>query len=240
MTFATFYDIFKIYFERFGERMDRQQILTNINEASIQKMIPCFKPITKRYNSGDTIITYNGSNQNRIAVLESGSAKLEAINIEGDIFRLESYQAGDVFGELFTIPLSTYEYIVTAEDKCRVIYIDYAHVMAPCDHVCPHHTQLISNLFIMTAQKTQELSFHLSVLNQHSTRDKLLCYLKSIQLGKGISYGNEFEIPLTLSKLAEYLRVDRSAMTREIKAMKEEGILDSSQRTFKLLIPPAL
>ena len=217
--------------------LKKRELLDGISRAALEKMIPCFRPIIRRYAKDEEILTYSGEEQRklpRIAVLETGRAKLEMLDVEGDIFRLESYESGDVFGELFTLPISSNEYIVTAEENCRVIYIDYMHVITPCEHVCSFHTQLISNLFVMTAQKTQELSFHLSVLHQHTIREKLLCYLRFIRSTKEQEPDRPFEIPMTLSKLAEYLCVDRSAMMRELKAMKKDGILDSTQRTFTL------
>ena len=217
--------------------MKKRELLDGISRAALEKMIPCFRPIIRRYGKDETILSYSGVEMQplkHIAVLESGRAKLEMLDIEGDLFRLESYESGDVFGELFTLPIHSNEYIVTAEDNCRVIYIDYNHVITPCEHVCNWHTQLISNLFVMTAQKTQELSFHLSVLHQHSIREKLLCYLRFIRVANETESGEPFEIPMTLSKLADYLCVDRSAMMREIKSMKKAGLLESTQRTFKL------
>ena len=217
--------------------MKKRELLDGISRAALEKMIPCFRPIIRRYGRDETILSYSGEEMQPlkyIAVLESGRAKLEMLDIEGDLFRLESYESGDVFGELFTLPIHSNEYIVTAEDNCRVIYIDYNHVITPCEHVCSFHTQLISNLFVMTAQKTQELSFHLSVLHQHSIREKLLCYLRFIRVANGTESGDPFDIPMTLSKLADYLCVDRSAMMREIKSMKKDKLLDSTQRTFRL------
>ena len=212
----------------------RKELLDDISIASLERMIPCFRPIIRRYRKGDTILTYDGSEQHFIAVLQHGSAKLEVLNAEGDIFRLESYEEGDVFGELFTLPLHANEYIVTAEDACRVIYVDYKHVITPCEHICHHHTQLISNLFVMTAQKTQELSLHLSILNQRSIREKLLSYLRFMRGSSGAQGDQEFSVPMSLTKLADYLCVDRAAMMREIKSLKDEGLLDSNQRAFRL------
>ena len=215
--------------------MKRRELLDNISMDALEKMIPCFRPIVRRYKKDEEIITYSGEEEKQhIAILQQGRAKLEVLNIDGEVFRLESYENGDVFGELFTLPINSNEYIVTAEEDCRVIYLDYTHVITPCEHICPFHTQLISNLFIMTAQKTQELSFHLSVLHQHSIREKLLCYLRYVRVASEKSIGEYFEIPMTLSKLADYLCVDRSAMMREMKSMKNDKLLNSSQRTFCL------
>lgn len=215
--------------------MKRRQLLDNISMEALEKMVPCFRPVVRRYKKDEEILTYSGEeDKQRIAVLRQGRARLEVLDIEGNMFRLESFESGDVFGELFTLPINSNEYIVTAEENCHVIYLDYTHVITPCEHICPFHTQLISNLFIMTAQKTQELSFHLSVLHQHSIREKLLCYLRYVRVASEAQVGDTFELPMTLSKLADYLCVDRSAMMREMKSMKNDGILSSNQRTFCL------
>jgi CRP-like cAMP-binding protein len=215
--------------------MKKRGFLDDISLESLQQMVPCFQPNVKNYRKGDTILTYGDSSGERIAVLSEGRARLDVLTPEGDAFRLESIEEGEVFGEMFSLPLDACTYIVRAETDCRVIYLDYQHVITPCFRLCPHHTQLISNLFVMAAQKTQALSFHLSILNQHTTRDKLLCYLRYARHGVPSSADGSFEIPISLSSLAEYLGVDRSAMMREIRAMKADGLLESDRRTFRLL-----
>ena len=215
--------------------MQKASLLDRITPESLQKMIPCFKPLIKRYGKGETILSYEDGAPTHVAVLLKGSARLEVINTEGDAFLLEQYKEGDVFGELFTLALDSAAYLVTALEPAQVVFIDYQHIITPCEVSCPHHTQLISNLFLMTAQRTQELSLHLSLLNQPSTREKLLAYLRFARSQAGAEGAAPFQIPLTLSQLAEYLRVDRSAMSREIKAMKEAGLIEAEKRVFRLL-----
>ena len=215
--------------------MKKKGFLDDISLESLQQMVPCFQPNIKNYRKGDTILTYDGDPGARIAVLSEGRARLDVLTPEGNSFRLESIEEGDVFGEMFSLPLDSCTYLVRAETGCRVIYLDYQHVITPCFRLCPHHTQLISNLFVMAAQKTQVLSFHLSILNQHTTREKLLSYLRYTRHGVPAAADGSFEIPMSLSSLAEYLGVDRSAMMREIRAMKEDGILEGGRRTFRLL-----
>ena len=219
---------------------ERRQFLDHIETNELEKMVPCFHPLTRRYKKGEKILTYSGEGTDEremhVAILHNGTAHLEVLDANGDVFNLETYHNGDVFGELFTLPINSNEYTVYADDACRVIYLDYNHVITPCEHSCRHHSQLISNLLIMTAQKTQELSFHLSILNQRTIRDKLLVYLKYVRTQCQVTGTAEFEIPMSLSCLAGYLCVDRSAMMRELKSMKTEGLLHSNQRKFELYI----
>lgn len=215
--------------------MKKINIIHKISQESIGKMVPCFKPIYKRYRAGETILSYSYEEVRKVALLKSGAAKLEILNSDGEAFLIEYYSSGDIFGEFFSLPIENYEYIVTAIQPCEVIYIDYEHIIRPCVNLCEHHSQLISNLFIMSAQKAQELSLHISILSQSNIRNKLMAYLN---YARGVSPTDNdgfFRIPMKLVDLAKYLHVDRSAMMREIRQMKADGIIDGKSRMFKLL-----
>lgn len=205
-----------------------------ISSESISKMIMCFQPQYKKYQRGETILTYSDKIAN-VAVLLSGKARLYYLDSDGNSSLLEVYEEGDIFGEVFSLPLEGYEYLVTADTRCKVVYIDYNHIISPCYKSCPHHSQLINNLFIMAAQKSQELSFHISILNQHTTRNKLMAYLYHARNTCGVTGTQSFELPISLGQLAEYLCVDRSAMMREIRNLKKDGLINSDRRTFALL-----
>lgn len=212
--------------------MERRRILDDISNSSLMQIIPCFKPVFKDYEKGETILTYEAVIPKHIAVVITGGAKLEMLNENGEEFFLESYRPGDIFGELFSLPLDNFAYIVTAETDCKVMYVDYDHVITPCQEGCAHHSQLISNLFMMTAQKSQELALRLSIMNQPSIRSKLMTYLKHI---RSISEEEEFTIPISLSQLADYIRVDRASMMRELKSMKDDGLIQGKARHFTIL-----
>jgi len=214
--------------------MRKVRFLDNISAESIDKMLPCFKPVFKNFQAGETILTYS-DNPQQVAVLLQGSAKLYFSDIEGDYGLLETYKEGDLFGDVFSLPLSGYEYTVTAVTDCHVVFISYDHILHPCCHVCEHHSQLINNLFLMTTQRSQELSLHINILGQPTTRKKLLTYLQFIQAGNGAGEGEPFEIPMSLGSLSEYLCVERTAMMREIRKMNEDGIVESNRRQFRLL-----
>lgn len=214
--------------------MKKRYFTDDISTESLEKTLVCFDPEFRSYERGETVLTYSDE-AGRIGILLYGSAKLYYIDESGDTSLLESYHRGDVFGEMFSLPLQDFEYIVTAEEKCRVIYIDYKHLITPCEKSCEHHSALINNMFIMTAQRSQELSLHISFLNQHTTRKKLLAYFKYCQTSCGGTAGHPFEIPCSLGALAEYLCVDRVAMMKEIGRMKKDGLITSNRRQFILL-----
>ncbi|MGN0658005.1 MAG: Crp/Fnr family transcriptional regulator [Emergencia sp.] len=214
--------------------MKKRIFTEGISAESLDQMIICFDPLFRSFSAGETILAYSDSPEH-IGILLEGDATLHYIDEQGDSSMLEVYGSGDIFGEIFSLPLDNYEYIVSAQTDCRVIFISYDHLITPCEKACAHHSRLISNLFLMTAQKSQELSLHISFLSQHTTRKKLLAYLHYARSLSGASRSQPFEIPMTLGGLAEYLCVDRTAMMREIRLLKQDGVLDSDRRRFRLL-----
>ncbi len=213
--------------------MKKRYFADSISQDSLKKMTLCFNPQHRTYAPGETILAYSEELEH-IGILLSGTAKLYYIAENGDSSLMENYRKGDLFGEPFSLPLENYEYIVTAESPCHVIFIQYQHLVTPCEKSCQHHSQLINNLFIMAAQKSQELSLHISILSQHTTRKKLLACLRYIQTASGAGPGESFEIPCSLGDLAEYLAVERTAMMREIRNLKKDGLIDSERRRFVL------
>lgn len=210
--------------------MKKYFISDGISEDSIEKMLCCFQPQFKAYKQGETIMRYSDKIE-KIGLVTEGCAQLYGFDIDGDARLLETYGEKDLFGELFYLPMENFEYIIEATTDCKVVFISYQHIISPCEKVCSHHSQLINNLFLMAAEKSQSLSLHLNVLNQPTIQKKLLAYLKYVrsQTGK-----NPFVIPMSLSALAEYLCVDRSAMMRELRYMKNTGVLKANRREFFL------
>lgn len=155
--------------------MKKRYFTDNISRDALEKMILCFEPSHRLYQPGETILAYSDG-LDHVGILLSGAAKLSYIAENGDSSLLENYREGDLFGEPFSLPLENYEYIVTAESRCHVVFIQFQHLITPCEKACQHHSQLISNLFVMTAQKSQELSLHINILSQPTTRKKLMTY----------------------------------------------------------------
>lgn len=208
--------------------MKQYNLTSGLSQTSIKQMFRCFQPQLKRFSSGETIFRY-AQEDRLLGLLTEGTAVLRMTDIDGAVSLLDTYEKGDLFGELFHLPLAGFEYLVETEKGCQVLFISYDHIIHPCGNVCEHHIQLINNLFFMAAQRSRNLSLHLNIVNQPTIRKKLMTYLACLcsQTGE-----NPVTLPMTLSALAEYLCVDRSAMTREIRLMNLEGMIRSSRREF--------
>ena len=105
-------------------------------------------------------------------------------------------------------------------------------VLFPCETVCAQHRQLTQNLIRVLAQKNMQLNEKAGYLSQRSTREKLLSYLSAQARRAGSA---SFRIPFDRQQLADFLSVNRSAMSAELSRMQEEGLLRVSRSAFTLL-----
>ncbi len=108
------------------------------------------------------------------------------------------------------------------------------HVPEPCAHPCPAHTRLVRNLVTVLAQKNAQMMDRGHVLSRRSTRDKLLAFLDIQARASG---GRELELPFTRQEMADYLCVDRSAMTVELMRLQRDGLIRVSGRKIRLTSP---
>lgn len=211
--------------------MEMIQIFDGINPAEKDEMLECFGAVVRKYKAGAVILSYSPSLQH-VCVVLSGTVEVSCLDVDGNMNVAETLESNDVFGELFALPTGSLLYTVTAKTGCEVLFIGYEHIVQRCERICRHHNQLINNLFMLSARKSQMLSRRIAVLSQKTLRQKLLLYLEYMSAEAGAS---RFELPLPLSKLAEYLSADRSAMMRELGRMRSEGIIRQTGREFELL-----
>ena len=112
------------------------------------------------------------------------------------------------------------------------MFIPFDRVMHSCTMACKFHHQLIENMVRVIANKNRDLMRKVEVVSKRTIREKLLCYLS---LQTQICESRYFEIPFGRVELAEYLCVDRSALTRELVKMKEDRLIDYDRNCFRIL-----
>ncbi len=211
--------------------MDKSSIFSNISTEEWERLVRCFQPIIQSFENGEYIMTFSETLE-RIGILLSGTAHLSYIDADGKYSILEQLKTNDVFGEIFSLPLEDQEFTIQAISPCKVMFLSYDRLVKPCNKVCAHHSQLISNLFHMTACKTQTLAMHIHILSQRTLQRKLMTYFEYEALQhKSKSY----TLSLTLSALADYLCADRSAMMRELRRLNEQKKIFSKGRSITLL-----
>ena len=120
---------------------------------------------------------------------------------------------------------------VFAAEVTEVLFLNVGKMLSQCPNSCGHHTQLIRNLLAISAQKNLQLSRRIFNTSSKSIRGRLLSYL-SDQAVKNES--ERFDIPFNRQQLADYLGVDRSALSAELGKMQREGLLEFRKNHFHL------
>ncbi|QNL43423.1 Crp/Fnr family transcriptional regulator [Oscillibacter hominis] len=216
------------------EEIRRSPLFEGISYDSYLQMVDCFQMRTKAYQPGEIILNFGEGNPHQVGILEDGTAALLRIDADGNNTILEEMGAGSVFGETVAFSgIGGDSLMVVCEKDCRVEFVDYAHIVKRCERACTHHSMLVQNMLRLISDKTLALGERVEVLSQRSIRDKLMCYF-TLQASK--NGGSTFLLPFSLSRLAEYISTDRSAMMRELKKIREEGLAEVKNGEITLLL----
>ncbi len=168
-----------------------------------------------------------------IGVVLEGSVQMISEDSFGKRSLITILSKGSIFGESYSCMKERNRSIAyQANEASRILILDYGRILHACKLVCRFHHRMIENMVELIALKNLELVEKLEVISCATIREKLLTYLGREAQRAGT---NHFTIPMSRTALAEYLCVDRSAMTRELAHMREEGLLRFDKRQFVLL-----
>ena len=210
--------------------LSSNMLFKDISVEDIEKMLKCLDSREREYKKGEYVFMA-GQSKPAVGVLLSGNAQVIKENFMGDLAIIGSLQAGDFFGETFALAAEKSACSVI-RDRCKVIFLNIDRMTHTCKNSCPFHHQLISNLLNIVAQKNIILNRKISYLTHKTIRGRLTAYFYDC-MEKANS--RRFSIPFNRRELADYLCIDRSAMSRELSNMKKEGILSLNGRVIQWL-----
>lgn len=214
------------------QELVKSPLFQDIHYEEYLRMLTCFQAVQKSFRPEELIYDFAGSSRDAVGIIEHGSASLIRIDEEGVATVLEELGPGGVFGRTLAFAGSTSDSLeVICRTPCDVLFIDYPHILKRCENACHHHSLLVQNMLRLMSDKSQALSERVDVLSRRSIREKLLCYFRQLA---GKNGGKTFTLPFSLSMLADYIATDRSAMMRELKRLREDGIVQSDGRKFTL------
>lgn len=213
------------------ENLNKNILFAGISNEEINEMLVCFQSFQKNYREKETIAVQDAFG-NYIGLLLEGRISINRIRMDGSLDMLEYIEDTGIFGEVSPFGSQEDAIVVLCEKDCRVLFIEKHHITKRCPNACRHHSMLVENLMRLMAGKVERLTEKVDILSHRSIRGKLLCYFR-IQSAR--VEGNVFSLPFSLMALSNYLCVDRSAMMRELKKMKEEGLLELNGKQVRLL-----
>lgn len=215
------------------DSMRKAVIFQNLSDSEIEGMLPCLNGKEQKFEKNE-VIYRPGDAIRRIGLVVSGAVRIEKIDYWGNRKILSVIEPGQIFGEAYagmkTVPM---EMEVLAAVPTTVLFLEIGKILTTCGNSCEFHSKMIRNMVYVLAERNYKLTQKIDHLTQKTTREKLLSYFSEQALK---SKGPVFEIPLDRQQLADYLSVDRSAMSTELGRMKRDGLIDYHKNRFTLKI----
>ena len=207
-------------------------LFENIQKEDIPGLLACLGASVREFARQQQILS-EGEPARFVGILLRGSAQVVNQDIYGNRSIVSTVTPGQLFGESFacagaqSLPVS-----VVAEETCEVMLIDCRRITTSCTNACGFHSAMIYNLLQAVAKKNLEFHQKLAITAKRTTREKLMAYLLSQAKRAG---SREFTISYDRQALADYLGVERSAMSAELSKLQKEGVLETTRSRFKLL-----
>ena len=206
-------------------------LFKGVKEQDMEEMISCLNGQIKTYRKNERILT-EAETLKRVGVILDGCVQVESEDVFGNRNIQEKLEPGDLFGAAYAFSGITDSPVsVTSISDSKVLFIEAGRILSVCPSACPFHQKMLENMVYILARKNVMLSEKISHISKRSTREKLLSYLSS-QSKRAKS--RHFFIPFNRQELADYLCVERSAMSAELSRLKGDGILDYKKHEFWL------
>ena len=218
--------------EEYFEILSQNPLFAGISQEERISMMDCLGPKVVEFGKGEPVFL-EGDAAGFLGLVLEGSVQIVHDDYYGNRSVLSHAEAGDIFAEAYacanvpTMPVSGY-----ALQDSKVMFFACKKMLTVCANACRFHNLLVKNLLQVVAVKNLNLSRKIRFMSQKTTRQKLMAYLSDCAKRAGKS---DFTIPFDRQTLADYLGVERSAMSAELSRMQKEGLLETRKNWFKLL-----
>ncbi len=207
-----------------------------MRDDEILSILRCVQASTTTRPRGSYILRA-GDTTEVMGLVLSGSVLILQEDLWGHRNILSKCTAGDFFGEPYAATSGTVLNVnAVAEDDCTLLFLNVKRLLTSCPTACDHHQKLIRNLVSVLANRLLVFNDKITHVSKRSTREKLLSYLSSESVRQA---SLSFDIPFDRQQLADYLCVDRAAMSVELSKLQKEGILKTNRRHFELIVGSA-
>lgn len=207
-----------------------------MRDDEILSILHCVQASTVNRPRGAYILRA-GDTTEVMGLVLSGSVLILQEDLWGHRNILSKCTAGDFFGEPYAATSGAVLNVnAVAEDDCELLFLNVKRLLMSCPTACGHHQKLIRNLVSVLANRLLVFNDKITHVSKRSTREKLLSYLSTESVRQA---SLSFDIPFDRQQLADYLCVDRAAMSVELSKLQKEGILKTKRRHFELIIDSA-
>jgi CRP-like cAMP-binding protein len=213
--------------------LKKSDLFQGIAEEELDSLLKCLGCTFKQYKKGE-VVYLAGSFVREIGVVVSGRVHIIKDDTWGNSNIIAEISGGEMFAEAFVcggiglLPVS----VMAALDTTEVMFADFQRVVTACSSACIFHALLIRNMMGVLARKNIMLAGKMEHILKRTTKEKLLSYLSEQSRLRG---SGSFSIPFDRQGLADFLSVERSALSAEMSKLKANGIINYRKNRFELL-----
>lgn len=217
--------------EEYLSILKKSNLFSGVQPEEISAMLKCLSARIKHYKKDEFIIR-SGDYIRSVGMVLTGTALIIQEDFWGKRTIISEAMSGALFAETYAcIPSLPIEMSVISDSECDVLFMDFNRIMNVCTSACSFHTRLLQNFLSSIARRNLILTKKMQHMSKKTIREKLLSYLSAESLKNNSS---TFDIPFNRQQLADYLSIDRSALSNEMSKLQDEGILTYKKNRFTL------
>ncbi len=218
--------------EKYYNQIKNSPVFFGMNDEELKGLLECFNARVRKYEKEEMIIRQGDMITNIYLILD-GEVNIEKDSYWGRRIIISHLTRNDNLALSFVGSKNVESSIdaITTKDTL-VLILSYEKCTSMCQNACTRHKVLINNLFQILSKENIELIQKIENVSQKTIRDKLLTYLSNEAQKQ---HSNSFDIHFNRQDLADYLNVDRSAMSFELSKLQKEGLLEYNKNHFVLL-----
>lgn len=205
-------------------------LFKNIPEGELDATIKSLNGRKVSFKKDMTILS-NLNNTSDVGVIVEGASSLIRIDYNGNRTIVADLKKNDLFGGCFSDYMNEELSVISTKD-CEVLFIEYDRLIGKSGLKTMNRSIIVENMIEILVKKVNNYNRRIEVLNKRTTREKLLEYFHILEKEQS---SNVITLPFTFTTLAEYLSVDRSAMMRELKNLKDEEIIMIKDKKITLI-----
>ena len=207
------------------------RLFQGIREHEIEAMLTCLSAEERTYGK-NAYIYRAGDVTGRLGVVMEGAVNIIKDDVWGNRKIIENIGGGQIFGETYAClkgePLMV---DVQASERSRILFMDVNRILTTCSSSCDFHNRLIRSLMYVLAGKNLMLTKKMDIITPKSLRERVMVYLSQESVKQG---SRTITVPFNRQQMADYLSVDRSALSAELSRMQRDGVISYEKNRFTI------
>ena len=218
--------------EKYYNQIKNSPVFLGMSDDELKGLLECFGARIRKFEKAEMIIRQGDVISNIYLILD-GEVNIEKDSYWGRRIIISRLGKNDNLALSFVGSKDVESSVdaITVKDTI-VLVLRYEKCTSMCQNACTRHKVLINNLFRILSKENIELIQKIENVSQKTIRDKLLTYLSNEAQRQ---HSNSFDIHFNRQDLADYLNVDRSAMSFELSKLQKEGLIEYNKNHFELL-----